>query len=216
MPELVHPLLDLCNIIVVNSAAAVCTDGDLIDKPKKAWGAKTCTLNGGMLSIPIENHKNYLAKWNHYLFAKAGENGEEPSVPDWWETATDTVMTAAMRRNYAWGSAYSDAPATEGETWTCIGEPSKPGVNSYDVGTYQITEVARFRSMEAAGKMIQNLLNTICMPAYTFGITGGDWKCDGASVSYNGKYWLATLTYTRSGDEGGWDDDLYAETKGAL
>ena len=61
----------------------------------------------------------------------------------------------------------------------------------------------------AAGKMVANTLNKIGKPDNDFNIKGGDWKCDDASVSYTGSYWLATLTWTLSGNDEGWDKDLY-------
>ncbi len=183
-----------------------CTSGgdDAIEMPAKAWGAKTCTLNAGMLSIPLENHEDYLPCWNHYLFAAPGAGD-----PGWFESRETTALSDAEAEQYAWGSTLSDAPVVEGKRWKCVGEPVKPGVTSYDVATYQITEVARYRSMKQAGQAVQGRINAICPPSYDFGISGGDWKCDGASVSYNGRYWLGTLTYTRSGDDSGWDSDLY-------
>lgn len=45
-----------------------------------------------------------------------------------------------------------------------------------------------------------------------FGIVkklGGNWLCEGGSVSYDGKYWIATCTYAHSPD--GWDQDLYTD-----
>ena len=45
-----------------------------------------------------------------------------------------------------------------------------------------------------------------------FGIVkklGGNWLCEGGSVSYDGKYWIATCTYAHSPD--GWDKDLYTD-----
>lgn len=47
-----------------------------------------------------------------------------------------------------------------------------------------------------------------------FGITanfGGNWLCEGGSVSYDGKYWIATCTYTHSPSKNGWDEDLYKD-----
>lgn len=84
---------------------------------------------------------------------------------------------------------------------------------SYDVATYQVTESAKFPSPARAGKMIAGRLNKISSPDQTFGIAGGNWKCDSASVSWNGKYWIATLSYTKSGDDKGWDADLYGNKK---
>ena len=38
---------------------------------------------------------------------------------------------------------------------------------------------------------------------------GGNWKYDEASISFNGKYWVANSVFTRSGDEKGWDTEIY-------
>ena len=124
-------------------------DGDSVEPPSKAWGAKSATLQGSMLSMPLESKDGYLTCWNHYL---AGAPGAE--LPMWWDTA-------------------------------------------------------KFRSAKQAGQMVANALNRIGSPNNNFGISGGNWKCDDATVSWDGKRWLATLTWTRSGDESGWDTDLY-------
>ena len=90
-------------------------------------------------------------------------------------------------------------------------EPKKPGRNTYDLATYSVTETAKFTSPEAAGRMVANKLNRIGKPDEDFGITGGDWKCDDATVSYHDRAWFATLTWTRSGDADGWDKEIYKQ-----
>lgn len=40
---------------------------------------------------------------------------------------------------------------------------------------------------------------------------GGDWLCEGGSISYDGKYWIAQCTYAHSPEKTGWDKDLYTE-----
>lgn len=51
----------------------------------------------------------------------------------------------------------------------------------------------------------------ICHPLNgDFGITkkyGGNWLCEGGNVSFDGKHWVASLTYLYSPT--GWDTDLY-------
>lgn len=59
------------------------------------------------------------------------------------------------------------------------------------------------------GNAVSKNINTITSPSNTFGISGS-WKYDDASISFNGKYWVATSTYTCSID--GWDEDLYARS----
>ena len=162
-----------------------------------SYGEKSATLSGGMLNIPLEKHPYYLTCWNHYLF---GHSGTE--IPYWYEFAKETKSVDPA---YVWGRTLSERP----DGMVVLADPTKPGVNGYDVATYQITETAKFRSSEKAGNFVANKLNRISAPDTTFGISGGDWKCDNASVSWRNKAWYATLTYTRSGDSEGWDPDLY-------
>lgn len=72
-----------------------------------------------------------------------------------------------------------------------------------------MTESAKYRSASAAGQAISKNINKIVSPDNTFGLSGGNWKYDEASVQYDGKNWIATTTYTKSGDNNGWDSDLY-------
>ena len=180
-------------------------DGELTEKPDNAYGKKSAQLKGSMLSMPLETHKNYRAKWNYYLAAAPNVQ----TLPSWWESAKDTVLSHADSQKYAWIKTIGELPVGKDGRWHILKDPVKPGYETYDVATYSVTETARFRSANAAGKMVANNLNGIGAPENTFGIKSGNWKCDDASVSYNGKDWLATLTWTLSGNEEGWDKELY-------
>ena len=59
------------------------------------------------------------------------------------------------------------------------------------------------------GKMAAGSLNRLGTPSNTFGIAGGNWKCDDAEVRWDGKCWVARLTWTHSGGRQSWDGDLY-------
>ena len=176
-------------------------DGTSADAPDRRWGVKSCRLRGGMISRPLEAHPAYRTMWNHYLFSASGVT----TVPAWRATATDTLVPAADRENYAWGKCLADAPAG----FKPLAAPAKPGVESFDTAVYTVTETARFRSASAAGAMVAAKLNRIGAPTETFGNSNGNWKCDDAEVSWNGKYWLAKLSWTRSDNDDGWDEDLY-------
>ena len=84
---------------------------------------------------------------------------------------------------------------------------------SFDTAVYTVTETARFRTASAAGAMVAQKLNRIGTPSQTFGNSNGNWKCEDAEVSWNGKYWLAKLAWTRSGSDDGWDEDLYGSAE---
>ncbi len=180
-------------------------DGELSEPPDTSYGKKSAQLKGSMLSMPLETLKNYLACWNYYLAAAPGVS----DVPKWWETAKDTVLGLKDSQSYVWIKTPGELPTGPKGRWRILKNPKKPGVETYDLATYSVTESARFRSASAAGKMVANTLNKIGRPSNDFNINGGDWKCDDASVSYTGSYWLATLTWTLSGNDEGWDKDLY-------
>lgn len=171
------------------------------------YGRKSAQLKGSMLSLPLECHVNYLTCWNHYL---AGAPGAR-TVPSWWETAKDAVLSESDSQKYAWIKSPGEIPEDRNGRWRILKDPLKPGTDTYDLAVYSVTETARFRTPRAAGRMVVNTLNRIGEPNETFGIKGGDWKCDDASVSYDGEDWFATLTWTLSGDDKGWDKDLYLE-----
>lgn len=182
-------------------------NGNFTNRPTQVYGKKSATLHGSMLSMPLESHKKYLTQWNYYLFGAPGVT----AVPEWWATAKDAILTESQSQNYAWVRSLGETPVTGNKRWHVIKEPKYPGVSSYDVAVYTVTETARFSSAKAAGTMVQKCLNAIGAPQETFGNTGGDWKCDDATISYNGGDWYATMTWTRSGDNSGWNKEIYGD-----
>ena len=182
-------------------------NGNYTNKPNIVYGRKSAQLHGGMLSVPLESNKNYKTQWNYYLAAAPSVS----AVPDWWETATDAVLTTQQAQQYAWIRTPSETPVDSNGRWHIIKKPKYPGLNSYDIATYTITETAKFSSAKAAGAMIAGKLNQIGRPTEDFGLTpsGYNWKCDNAEVSWNGGDWYANLTWTRSGDNKGWIPEIY-------
>ena len=79
----------------------------------------------------------------------------------------------------------------------------------YDLACFVVSETAKYQSSTAAGNAISKNINTITSPSNTFGISGGNWKLDEATIQYSGKDWYATMVYTHSVDNVGWDSDLY-------
>ncbi len=197
------------NIWVCEKKYVTDLDGEPRDKPNVEYGKKSAQLHGSMLSIPVEKLPNYRKKWNYYLMAAPGVT----AVPSWWDTATaqTTELTGDDAQKYAWVKSLSEAPVDKNGRWRVLKNPSKPGEDSVDVATYSITETAKFKSARAAGRMIGNTLNTIGRPDEDFSMTpsGYNWKCDNAEVFYNGKAWFATMTWTRSANNKGWDPDKY-------
>lgn len=174
--------------------------------PSNAWGSKSATLRGSMLSVPLQNHPRYRAKWDHYL---AAAPTVAATLPSWWNTATSILLSGENDKKYRWILNADDRPTTAGQQWQILAVPTKPGFNAYDVATYSITETAKYKTAAAAGNAVAGKLNHIGSPSEIFGISGGNWKCDDASVQYDGKRWLGTVTWTRSGDNRGWDTEIY-------
>lgn len=172
--------------------------------PSRDWGKKYCHLRGATLSRPLESHPGYRTRWNHCLFASPGTN----ALPGWYATAVDTVIPAADAKKYRWGKTDAEAPYGEDDRWLLLAGPTKPGVEHYDLAVYTVIETARFRSAARAGKMVAGTLNRIGAPSNTFGISGHNWKCDDAEVSWRNNCWVAQLTWTCGGDSD-WDTDLY-------
>lgn len=196
------------NIWVCEKKYVTDLDGEPREKPLSEYGRKSAQLHGSMLSMPIEGLPKYRKKWNYYLMAKPGIT----AVPAWWDTADyNSVMSSADSQKYRWVKSLSEAPVDSSGNWRPLKNPLKPGQDSYEIATYSITETAKFRSARAAGAMVAGKLNQLGIPDEDFGLTpsGYNWKCDSAEISYNGKCWLATLTWTRSGNNKGWDPDIY-------
>ena len=180
-------------------------DWGSVSVPPRDWGKRSCRLRGTTLSRPLESHPAYRTRWNHCLCASPGTSG----LPDWYENATDTRIPAADANKYCWCRSSADAPRDDDGRWTVLAAPAKPGVESYDTAAYTVIETARFRTAARAGQMVSDTLNRFGTPENTFGISGGRWKCDDAEVSWNGKCWVARLTWTRGSGGSNWDTDLY-------
>lgn len=174
-----------------------------IVRPSRAWGKRASQLRGSMLSRPLEAHPDYRVCWNHCLCAAPGTT----AIPSWYASAANTQISGSAAKKYCWCRSASEAPVDENGRWTALAGPEKPGVDSYDMATYTVIETARFRSAESAGRMVAGVLNHLGSPENDFGISGGDWKCEDAEVSWRDRYWIARLTWTCN--TAGWDGDLY-------
>ncbi len=195
------------NIWACERRYSVDQNGDYRNKPNVVYGKKSATLHGSMLSMPLENHKNYRTHWNYYLASAP----DVTYIPAWWLTAKDPVLSQEDAQKFAWIRSPAETPVDKNGRWNIVTNPDFPGVNSYDVAVYSITETAKYKSAKAAGQAIGRKLNQIGKPDEDFGLTpaGYNWKCDDATVSYNGGDWFATATWTRSGDNKGWNRELY-------
>ena len=183
-------------------------DGEAAVGPDTSYGKKSAQLTGSLLSCPLASHPDYRTNWDHYLFAAPGIS----SVPSFWKNATALGLSEKDAQSYQWRKSGSDIPVTNGKKWHVIKEPLEEmrGVESYDKAVYTLVISARFSSFTAGVNMIERELNRVRNnPGVNTGISGGDWKCEGATCQWHEKYWLSTLTWTRSGDSKGWNKLLY-------
>lgn len=176
--------------------------GDVTSPPNTAYGKKSASLSGGMLSVPIEAHPRYKTCWKYYLVAKEGVT----AIPSWWNSATGTLLPSGAAQSYRWIASLAELNNYPG--WHEIASPKKPGMTHFDVATYVVRESIRCKTQAQAGKFAANRLNKIIRPDYDFGITAGDWKCDSANIRWGGKFWLVDLSYTCS--IGNWDAEVYS------
>lgn len=187
------------------------SNGGMVTPPSSAYGKKSAALSAGVMRMPLESHEKYLANWNYYL-AQGIRAGAYVEIPNWWSTAKTIILDATLSQKYKWVKSPSELPVGPdkiGRRWQIIKDPMKPGVEGYDIATYQITESVKQPSATRCGAYVAGRLNKIVDPNETFGPYEGDWKCDSASIQWDGKHWKATLTYTLSGDSAGWDIDFY-------
>lgn len=168
-----------------------------------------------MLSLPLQKSKNYKVNWNYHLATR----GSQP-LPDWWYTAKTTLLSDADAQNYKWCKDISELPTQTGsdgkKIWKIFKRKTKEGVESWSYPIYQLTETSKHSSKAQAGWCVSAKSGKIDHPDNgDFGIVqklGGNWLCEGGSISYDGKHWIASRTYAHSPD--GWDADLYSEVQG--
>ena len=192
---------------------------DTVVPPDYSFGSYSATLDGSMLSTPLEQHPSYRKNWNYYLLGRCKKPPETtpptppspPATPAWWSTATaTTVMSDSDQMKYKWVEHESETPIEDDYVWVTLQNPQLAGFQSYDRALFTETESQRCQTYAEAVALVATRLNKIGTPTYTSGMSDfddGKWKCDRATVQWTGDYWLATLTWTYSPD--GWNQTLY-------
>lgn len=184
-----------------------CNNNSPNDDGSTVVGKKSATLSVRNIQMPLEHLPNYKTKWNYYLIG-LGSN----SLPAWAETASNSMISISDRTKYQWIKNISEMPLdpdANGKYWRILQKPTKPGVEYYDWSVFTISISAKYNTASAAGQAVSKNINHIVTPSETFGLTGGNWKLDEVSISYDGKHWISNQTYTKSGDSNGWDTDIY-------
>lgn len=202
-------------------------DVTLMDSPDSyEFGKFSASMSSTTMSMPLETHRRYRTQWNHFLCAATTTAGPYTgTLPDWYFTATgltDNMRMGSGDVYFKWVRDVAELQTTEDINgtlyyWFVIRDPyiqdsngvKHKTVDSYDEVYYTVTESAKFRTAEEAGKYAENTLNKIGAPSNQFNLTWGNWKCDSVSIQWTGKEWKMQLTWTHSGDYLGWNDTLY-------
>lgn len=146
--------------------------------------------------VPIEQHANYLACWNHRFVVKKGEVEDI----ELWSTAENTELDDEQSAKYAWIKPGDKIP----EGWYEQHAVYKPGVESFRSGLTTVNLVKRCTDLK---KLIASAANDfkIQTPAKTFG-KAGQWLRGGSKLKKEGRYWVLTVSWLNR-DE--WDTQIY-------
>ena len=204
-----------------------------------------------MLSLPLEKHPNYVYNWNHLLispfkqYSIAGVTIADPNkIPK--SIAMDIVNNGSGY--FRWIKDQSQIPVqpclidekdSEGRITASYESPwiitnlvqdgvltemqrTKPGVEYYEVPTYEITEWGQYTSKNQCrwaliegGLLAYPRLGDFGIQNYyhpdllTGTLTAGFWLCEGGNITFDGKYYNATCKYIWSPQPSGWDLELY-------
>lgn len=210
-------------------------------------------LDIAMLSLPLEKHPNYVYNWNHLLISPFQyytfpdfEILDPTKIPK--DVAMDIVNNGSGY--FRWIKDQSQIPVQpclvdykddQGKIISSVEMPwvitnlvqggsltqmqrTKPGVEYYEVPTYEITQWGQYKSpsqckwaLIEGGQLaypllgdfgIQNYLHPDFLTA-TPQLTAGYWLCEGGNITFDGKYYNATCKYLWSPQPTGWDQDLY-------
>lgn len=191
-------------------------------------GPQKSNLTTRMISMPLETHPNYRRNWNYDLWY-IGPNGDLPveyfnniymnvgtNFP--WDYQF-LVQNGTSRWLVQFGDSMPEKPY-QGEfsnasyMWQLWRVRSKPGQEYWLKPQFEMTRYGHYEEKEQAGWAVAKRIGKIRNLDNDFEIVskfGGNWLCEGASIQWDGKQWVAESTYLHSGDELGWDKDLYEE-----
>ena len=227
-------------------------NGIIITTPSDNDQPYNSNLDITMLSLPLEKHPNYVYNWNHLLISVFPNislthypdidptkipkeiameiinngSGYFRWIKDQSQIPVEPMMVSAYDQQgevvevmRSWVIASIGPQGTD--NFTQINR-LKPGVEYYQVPTYEITEWGQYSSksqcrwaLVQGGQLAYPRLGDFGIQNYyhpellTGTLTAGYWLCEGGNITYDGKYYNATCKYIWSPQPSGWDLDLY-------
>jgi hypothetical protein len=153
----------------------------------------------------------FLMKWKYHL---AGFD-VTAATPGWYSTATTPVIASPDEQTWRWVNDNAEVPTEiDGTRWGIKASRTKPGVESFIVGSVIVRAAGwytTFEDAETAAALLAGIVGKRVVPSETFGYGGAaeNWLCVGLDVQPDGYYWTIALRYQYSAE--GWDSDLYAD-----
>ena len=183
-----------------------------------------------MKSMPLQTHQNYKYIWNHILIYLDTDNfSPSDALTADINTYTATTYIDPINRSNGhlkWIKEANQMPTepvyeTPAPTqqnrdpqpvphyWKIAYSCTKPGVDYYQMPTYEVTQSSRSRGKPNWWK--NNLPGKVADPREDFDIKqykGGQWLCLGGQIRDDGKAYDASCTYQWT--PGQWDRELYS------
>jgi hypothetical protein len=151
------------------------------------------------LQIPVAQHSDYLANWNHKLLVKI-PSSEAPSAT-FWNTAKTPTMSQEEAKYYKW--AKPDDPVPDG--YAVIYPEEIPGVEFYLTFTPEVqwTQISSDKTL-LQRKAAQDGTKQSPPDAFNY---QGQWLQSGSSIRRHGKSWARSVKFLGSKK---WDERLYS------
>lgn len=146
------------------------------------------TITNEPVDVPIAQHPNYRAKWNHELHGRGAA-----TTPAGYDDQTHTALGGALAENYAWAKP-GTVPA---EGWRVLEAATKPGVEGY-LAFLPVVHVVRTSSRKQLLERTMASDGTLQTPPETFGIAGMQWLQIGSDLVRSGPNWQLTTNYRGS------------------
>lgn len=181
--------------------------------PEDNYGPERSSLTTRQNQMSIETHHNYKLNWNNFfIIRKEGTHDQaDQGITYYWNVATiEDNIPEEYAEDFKWIKDRDDLP----EGWEILYPPQMPGVEYYFIPYYELTQIGTHGKREQTAWAVSQIAGKIANPTNgDFGIVeqhGGNWLCQGATINYDGKYWVAQCSYTWSPD--GWEPEIYEDT----